>query len=55
LLLPWRECLLNHLVHLHGVGDVEGEGQHSVSEGFRQIGDVCQFARGRCDPITALE
>jgi hypothetical protein len=50
-----RECLLNHLVHLRGVGDVECEGQHRVAKTPREIGDVSQLAGGRCYPITALK
>ena len=50
-----RICLMNCLLHLRGVGDVESEGQHRVTKTFSKIGDVRQFAGGRCHPVTALE
>ena len=50
-----RVGLMNCLLYLRGVGDVEGKGQHSVAKTFREIGYVCQFAGGRCNPVAALK
>ena len=50
-----RVCLMNYLLHLRGVGDVKGKGQHRVAKTFREIGYVCQFAGGRCNPIAAFK
>ncbi len=50
-----RVCLMNCLLHLRRVGDVEGKGPHRVAKASREIGYVCQFAGGRCNPITALK
>src|SRR5437868_4674305 len=50
-----RVCLMNRLLYLRGVGDVEGEGQNTVAKTLREIGYVCQFAAGRCDPIASLK
>ena len=48
-----RVCLMNCLLHLRGIGDVEGKGQHRVAKTFREIGYVCQFASGRRNLIAA--
>src|ERR1700691_5656662 len=46
---------MNGLLHLRGVGDVEGKGQQHVAKTSRKIGYVCQFAGGRCNPIAAFK
>ncbi len=46
------ECPLNRLLHLLGVGHVEGQGKDCVAEAFGEVGDVCQLAGGRSNPVA---
>jgi hypothetical protein len=47
--------LLNHLLHLVGLGHVKSEGKDSVAETFLQIVHVGEFASGGSDLIATFE
>jgi hypothetical protein len=46
---------MNCQLDLRGVGNVERKRQHRIAKTNREIGYICEFAGGRCNPIAALK